>query len=57
MRRHPNGIALAAAVRARPAVADPAEPPAVVGPCLDQAPVRKASRETPERVSVKRDTP
>jgi hypothetical protein len=57
MTRRPGGIALAAGVKARQALADPAESPAVVGPCPGPEPVRKAARETMERVNVKRDTP
>jgi hypothetical protein len=56
MRRRPGDIALGVAARARQVVADPAESPAVVGPCPGRERVRKAARETMERVNVKRDT-
>jgi hypothetical protein len=56
MTRRPSGTALVAAARARPALADLAEPPEVVAPCQDPE-LALAARETSEPVSVKRDTP
>jgi hypothetical protein len=58
MTLRPSDIALVAAVTARP-VAGLAEPPEVVAPCPGRArgSAPRAVRETPARVTVRRDTP